>query len=131
MGHSRQIRALAGSRPCPETPKTGRSVDGCRSMQPGAALASGVSQQAFEHGTGIRVACVIAARVTPASEIPLDGAGPGDQVREGDRLVGRPVHVERAAQIATVAATNKYLAQTNKSGERGTATKKRHQQYAV
>jgi hypothetical protein len=71
-------------------------------MQAGAPLAPGVSQQAFKHGTGIRVARVIAARVTPASEIPLDGAGSGDQVREADRLVGRPVHVERALGVGRV-----------------------------
>jgi hypothetical protein len=31
-GHSRRRRAMAGSRPCPETPKTGRSVDGWRHL---------------------------------------------------------------------------------------------------
>jgi hypothetical protein len=35
----------------------------CRSIQAGAALARRVSQQAFEHGTGIRVTGVISARV--------------------------------------------------------------------
>ena len=33
---------------------------------------------AFEHVTGIRVAGFIAARVTPAGKIPLDGASFGD-----------------------------------------------------
>jgi hypothetical protein len=32
LGHSRRRRAMAGSRPCPETPKTGRSVDGWRHL---------------------------------------------------------------------------------------------------
>jgi hypothetical protein len=35
-----------------------------------------VQQQAFKHATGIRVAGVIAARVTPISKIPIEGAGP-------------------------------------------------------
>jgi hypothetical protein len=48
------------------------------SMQAGAALAPGVSQQTFKHVTGIRVAGVVAAHVTPISEIPFDGAGSGD-----------------------------------------------------
>src|SRR5262249_51846548 len=51
---------------------------GRRSMQAGAALEPGVSQQAFEHAAGIRVAGVIPARVTPISKIPLGGASFGD-----------------------------------------------------
>ena len=47
-------------------------------MQVGAALAPGVSQQAFKHVTGVRVAGVMPARVTPMSKIPIDGAGFGD-----------------------------------------------------
>ena len=98
---------MAGSRPCPETPKTGRSVDETSrlsrlrewrtderpsrhwrdrvgSMQARAALGSaGVSQQAFEHETGVRVGGVMPARVTPSSEIPIDGAGACDQVHDG------------------------------------------------
>ena len=45
-----------------------------RSMQARAALAHGVSQQAFKHGTGILIAGVIAARVTPIGKVPLGGA---------------------------------------------------------
>ena len=41
-----------------------------RSIQAGAALALSVSQQAFKHAAGFRVACVIPARVTPVSKIP-------------------------------------------------------------
>ena len=109
---------MAGSRPCPETPKTGRSVDETSrlsrlrrwrtderpsrhwrdrvgSMQAGAALGSaGVSQQAFEHEMGVRVGRIMPARVTPSSEIPIDGAGACDQVHDG-RLVGRPIRVKR------------------------------------
>jgi predicted chitinase len=70
------------------------------SIQAGAGLAPGVSQQAFKHVTGIWVAGVIAAHVTPTSEIPIDGAGFGDQLRKGRRLAGRPVRVKRARQIA-------------------------------
>jgi hypothetical protein len=47
-------------------------------MQAGAALASGVSQQAFKHAAGIRIAGVIAAGATPIGEIPIEGAGFGD-----------------------------------------------------
>jgi hypothetical protein len=47
-------------------------------MQAGAALAPGVSQQAFKHAAGIWVAGVVSARVTPISKIPIDGAGFGD-----------------------------------------------------
>ena len=65
-------------------------------MQAGAALGSaGVSQQAFEHETGVCVGGVMPARVTPSSEIPIEGAGLVDQVHDGCRLVGRPVRVER------------------------------------
>ena len=49
-----------------------------RSIQAVAPLAPGVSQQAFKHLTGIRVAGLIAARVTPIGKIPLDGASFGD-----------------------------------------------------
>ena len=49
-----------------------------RSMQARAALAHGVSQQAFKHGTGILIADVIAVRVTPIGKIPLGGASFGD-----------------------------------------------------
>jgi len=48
------------------------------SMQAGAALGSGVSQQAFKHAAGRRVAGVIPARVTPSTKIPIDSAGFGD-----------------------------------------------------
>ena len=41
-----------------------------RSMQAGAPLAPGISQQAFKHAAGIRVVGVISARVTPISKIP-------------------------------------------------------------
>ena len=47
-------------------------------MQARAALAASVSQQAFKHVTGIRVAGVMPAHVTPMSKIPIDGAGFGD-----------------------------------------------------
>jgi hypothetical protein len=47
-------------------------------MQAGAALAPGVSQQAFKHAAGFRVAGVISARATPIGEIPIKGAGFGD-----------------------------------------------------
>jgi hypothetical protein len=47
-------------------------------MQAGAALAPGISQQAFKYEAGIRVAGVISARVTPARKIPIGGAGFGD-----------------------------------------------------
>ena len=49
-----------------------------RSIQAGAALALSVSQQAFKHAAGFRVTCVIPARVTPVSKIPIGGAGFGD-----------------------------------------------------
>jgi len=52
-------------------------------MQAGAALASGIHEQAFKKKTGIRVGCVISARVTPTSEIPIDGASFDDEVRKG------------------------------------------------
>jgi hypothetical protein len=48
------------------------------SMQAGAALAPGVSQQAFKHATGFRVAGVMSAHATPGSKVPVDGAGFGD-----------------------------------------------------
>ena len=48
------------------------------SMQADAPLASCVSQQAFKHETGIRVARVMAARVAPISKIPINGTGFGD-----------------------------------------------------
>jgi hypothetical protein len=47
-------------------------------IQASAALAPSVSQQAFEHATGIRVAGVIPVRVTPVSKIPIGAAGFGD-----------------------------------------------------
>jgi hypothetical protein len=57
------------------------SLQNCWSIQAGAALASaGVSQQAFEHETGVWVDGVMPAHVTPSREIPIDGAGSGDQV---------------------------------------------------
>ena len=37
--------------------------------------------EALEHAAGVGIAGIIAACVTPTSEIPLDGAGSGDQVR--------------------------------------------------
>jgi membrane glycosyltransferase len=49
-----------------------------RSMQAGAALAHGVSQQAFKHAAGFLVAGVMSARVAPIGEIPIEGAGFGD-----------------------------------------------------
>ena len=58
-----------------------------RSIQAGATLASGVSQQAFKHATGIRIAGVIAARVTPIGKIPLGGVSFGNQLRKGYRLL--------------------------------------------
>ena len=48
-----------------------------RSVQAGATLLPGVSQQAFKHATGMRVAGVIAAHVTPMSKILIDGTGFG------------------------------------------------------
>ena len=48
------------------------------SMQAGAALAPGISQQAFKHAVGFRVAGVISAHATPIGEIPIEGAGFGD-----------------------------------------------------
>jgi hypothetical protein len=49
------------------------------SIQSSAALVEpGVIQQAFKHVTGIRVAGVMAARVTPISKVPIDGTGFGD-----------------------------------------------------
>jgi hypothetical protein len=49
-----------------------------RSMQARAPLTHGVSQQAFKHETGILIAGVMAARVTPIGKIPLGGANFGD-----------------------------------------------------
>src|SRR5262249_25614790 len=65
------------------------------SMQAGAALGSGVSQQAFKHAAGIRVAGVIPAREAPISKIPIGGAGFGNQLRNSYFLVGRPVRIKR------------------------------------
>ena len=49
------------------------------SIQSSAALVEpGVSQQAFKQATGIRVAGVMAARVTPIRKIPIDGTGFGE-----------------------------------------------------
>ena len=45
---------------------------------------------------GVRVGRIMPARVTPSSEIPIDGAGACDQVHDG-RLVGRPIRVKRIA----------------------------------
>src|SRR5262249_57108832 len=59
----------------------------------GAALGPGVSQQAFKHAAGIRVAGVIPAREAPISKIPIGGAGFGNQVP--NFLVGRPVRIKR------------------------------------
>src|SRR5262249_16542452 len=50
--------------------------------QAGAALALGVIQQAFKHATGIWVAGVIAAQVTPAAEVPTDRASFGDHLHK-------------------------------------------------
>ena len=58
------------------------------SMQASAALAPGISQQAFKHAAGSRVAGVIPARVTPSTKIPIDGAGFSDKVRNSYRLSG-------------------------------------------
>jgi hypothetical protein len=57
-----------------------RTVPGAagRSMQARAAFGSGVSQQAFKHAAGSRVAGVVPARVTPISKIPMDSAGFAD-----------------------------------------------------
>src|SRR5262249_21236219 len=52
------------------------------SIQAGAALAPGISQQAFKKETDIGVACVIPARATPTSKIPIEGSGSGDEVRK-------------------------------------------------
>jgi hypothetical protein len=49
-----------------------------RSVQAGAALAPGISQQAIKHPANIEIAGVIPGRVTPISEIPIDGAGFGN-----------------------------------------------------
>jgi hypothetical protein len=67
-------------------------------MQADAPLTPRVSQQAFKHITGIRVASAIPAYVTPSSKILIDGAGFGDQVRKVDRLAERPVRVKRSAR---------------------------------
>jgi hypothetical protein len=48
------------------------------SMQARAAFTPGVSEQAFKHATGIRVASVISTHVTPISKIPIDAAGFGN-----------------------------------------------------
>jgi hypothetical protein len=48
------------------------------SMQAGAALAPGISQQAFKHAAGFRIAGVVSAHATPIGEIPIEGAGLGD-----------------------------------------------------
>ena len=55
--------------------KVSKSAGQCKA---GTALAPSVSQQAFKHVTGIRVAGVMPVRVTPMSKIPIDGAGFGD-----------------------------------------------------
>jgi len=47
-------------------------------MQASAALSPGVSQQAFKHAAGSRVAGVVPARVTPSIKIPIDSARFGD-----------------------------------------------------
>jgi hypothetical protein len=47
----------------------------------------------------IWVAGVVAAHVAPIREIPIDGAGFGDQLRKGTRLAGRPVRVKRAREV--------------------------------
>ena len=78
--------------------RTGYSQQIGRSVQAGPALAPGVSQQAFKHVTGIRIAGVMPARVTPMSKIPIDGAGFGDELRKGHLLAGRPVRVERVRE---------------------------------
>jgi hypothetical protein len=70
-----------------------------RSIQAGAPLASGVSQQAFEQAAGIRLAGVISARATPVGKIPFGGASFGDQVRDSCRLSGRPVRVKREREV--------------------------------
>ena len=69
-----------------------------RSMQAGAALAPGISQQAFKHATGIWVAGVIAAHVTPSGEIPIGRAGFDDEFRKAYGL-GRPVGVKREREV--------------------------------
>jgi hypothetical protein len=64
---------------------------GCRddrSIQAGTALALGVSQQAFKHATGIRVAGVTAAHVTPVVEVPIDRASFGDHLQRVTGLRG-------------------------------------------
>jgi len=38
-------------------------------------------------------------RATPIGEIPIEGAGFGDQLRKGYRLVGRPVRVKRRLEV--------------------------------
>jgi len=69
------------------------------SMQAGAALAPGISQQAFKHAVGFRVAGVISAHATPIGEIPIEGAGFGDQIDKRYRLAKRPVRAKREREI--------------------------------
>src|SRR5262245_51169540 len=68
-------------------------------MQRGAALASGVSQQAVEEEAGIRIAGVIPARIAPTGKIPFGRASFGNQVLNGHRLLGRPVRVKRGLEV--------------------------------
>src|SRR5262245_38183860 len=70
-----------------------------RSVQRGAALASGVGQQAVEEAAGIGVAGVIAARVAPTGKIPFDGTSFGDQDCNGCGPLGRPVCVKRRLEV--------------------------------
>src|SRR5262245_14277970 len=70
-----------------------------RSVQRGAALASGVSQQAVEEAAGIGVAGVIPARIAPTGKIPFDGTSFGDQDCNGCGPLGRPVCVKRRREV--------------------------------
>ena len=75
-----------------------RGAAGVPSMQAGAALAPGVSQQGFKHAACIGVAGVIPARATPSGKIPIDGAGFGDEVRQDDRIAGPAKDAPRSSR---------------------------------
>jgi hypothetical protein len=89
-------RGTSPSRGMP-TFRWGPRVKQHRSIQARAALASGISQQAFKKETDIGVACVIPARVTPTSKIPIEGSGSGDEVRKG--CVKRPREVRPCLRL--------------------------------
>jgi len=75
---------FVAARLCGATSSWGRSEEtdksraAGRSMQSGAALGYGVSQQAFKHAAGRRIGGVMPARITPSIKIPIDGAGFSD-----------------------------------------------------